>query len=158
MKARTLTYLAVIALLLGTAVTAESAESGRSPSAEGAAGGFANLADGDVVPPEFTVKFNIGGMGIAPAGVAIESTGHFHLLIDLTELPPMDQPLQADEHQLDFGQGQTEAELRLAVGQHSLQLLLADHDHVPHDPPVISDRISVTVSRGAPPPDALTER
>lgn len=158
MKAWTLAYLTAMALLLGSAVSANPAESGRSSSAKGATVGFANLADGDVVPPEFTVKFSISGMGIAPAGVAIDFTGHFHLLIDLAQLPPMDQPLLADRHQLDFGQGQTETELRLTEGQHSLQLLLVDHEHLPHDPPVISDLILVTVSTGAPPPDALTER
>ena len=158
MKVRMLGCLAAMALLVGPAVAAEPEEGGRSPSAEGATVGFANLADGDVVPSVFTARFNIAGMGIAPAGVPIDFTGHFHLLIDPAELPPMDQPLPSDKHQLDFGQGQTKAELRLTEGQHSLQLILADHEHLPHEPPVISDRITVTVAAGAAPPEDLSER
>lgn len=131
--------------------TAEEASSGRTPSAPGATVEFANLADGDVVPPGFTVRFSISGMGIAPAGVAIENTGHFHLLIDLEELPDFDQPLPANEQLLHFGKGQTQAELDLAPGEHSLQLLLADYAHVPHDPPVLSEVITITVAQDAPP-------
>jgi len=121
----------------------------RTPSAPGATVGFANLADGDVVPPGFTVQFSISGMGIAPAGSAIENTGHFHLLIDLPQLPDLSQPLPANEHIVHFGKGQTSAELNLEEGEHALQLLLADHAHVAHDPPVMSEVITVTVSSAA---------
>jgi hypothetical protein len=94
-------------------------------------------------------------MGIAPAGTDIENTGHFHLLIDLEELPDFDQPLPANEHLLHFGKGQTQVELDLAPGEHALQLLLADYAHVPHDPPVMSEVITITVAQDAPPQSDL---
>jgi hypothetical protein len=153
MKMRISLIVAVLMLLAGPAAAGETADSGRSPSAEGATVGFANLADGDVLPPTFTLKFSISGMAISPAGVAIDYTGHFHLLVDLSELPPLDQPLPVDDHVLHFDQGQTSAELQLTEGPHTLQVLLADHAQLPHDPPVISDVISVTVSAHAPPLD-----
>lgn len=143
--------LPVFLLLLLTAA-AGSADQHLRSSAPGATIGFANLADGDVVPPGYTVKFTISGMGIAPAGSDIENTGHFHLLIDLDELPPMDRPLPANDHIIHFGKGQTETVLDLPEGNHRLQLLLADYAHVPHDPPVMSQLISVTISAAAAPP------
>ena len=137
------------ALLLAAPVGA-AAELARSVSPDGATVGFANLADGDVVPPGFTVRFSVSGMGIAPAGVDIENTGHFHLLIDLEELPDMSGPLPATPQILHFGKGQSEAQLDLAEGPHTLRVLLADYLHVPHDPPVISDPVRITVSADAP--------
>jgi hypothetical protein len=122
-----------------------------SPSAEGAEVAFANLSDGDVVQPSFVVRFTVSGMGIAPAGSRIENTGHFHLLIDLPDLPDFSQPLPANEHIRHYGKGQTQAELDLGEGQHTLQLLLADYAHVPHDPPVMSQVITIVVDRDAPP-------
>jgi hypothetical protein len=139
-------------LALGFAFQAAADTVARTPSAPGATVGFANLADGDVVPPGFTARFTISGMGIAPAGAAIENTGHFHLLIDLPDLPDLGQPLPANEHVVHFGKGQTSTELNLAEGQHRLQLLLADYAHVAHEPPVMSKVITVTISRDAPPP------
>jgi hypothetical protein len=91
-----------------------------------------------------TVRFGLRGMGIAPAGIAMENTGHHHLLID-TALPPLDQPVPADAQHVHFGKGQTEAVVTLAPGIHRLQLLLGDHSHLPHDPPVVSEPITITV-------------
>lgn len=122
----------------------------RSPSAEDSAVGFGNIEDGAIVPPGFRVTFSINGMGIAPAGVAIENTGHHHLLIDVTELPDLNQPLPATGNILHFGKGQTETTLDLAEGEHTLQLVLADYRHIPHEPPVVSDPITITVSANAP--------
>jgi len=139
---------ALIALLLFPGLLA--ADVVRSPSPTGATVGFANLADGDVVPPGFTVRFTVSGMGIAPAGVDIENTGHFHLLIDLDELPDMNGPLPATPQILHFGKGQSEVQLDLAEGPHTLRVLLADHLHVPHDPPVISPPVRITVAADAP--------
>jgi len=138
-------------VLLVSAVGQLGAAEDRSVSPAGASVGFSNLADGDVVPPAFHVKFTISGMGIAPAGVQIENTGHHHLLIDVNALPDLDRPLPATEHIRHFGNGQTEANLQLPEGEHTLQLLLADYAHVPHDPPVMSDVITITVSADAPP-------
>jgi hypothetical protein len=129
-------------------------DSHRMPSADGASVGFANLTDGAVVPPAFTVRFTISGMGIAPAGSRIENTGHHHLLVDVPELPDLEQPLPANDHILHFGGGQTSVELNLPEGEHTLQLILADYAHVPHDPPVMSEMISIRVSADAPPQDA----
>lgn len=151
MRIRILLAVSLFVLLAAAGVAADSH---RSPSAPGATIGFANLEDGATVPPGYTAKFTISGMGVAPAGSDIENTGHFHLLIDLDELPPMDQPLPASEQLVHFGKGQTETTLDLPEGEHRLQLLLADYLHVPHDPPVISEVITVTISAAAPGPDA----
>jgi hypothetical protein len=91
-----------------------------------------------------TVRFGLRGMGIAPAGIAMENTGHHHLLID-AEPPPFNLPVPADANHVHFGKGQTEATVTLAPGRHRLQLLLADHLHVPHDPPVVSRPVTITV-------------
>ena len=93
-----------------------------------------------------TVRFGLRGMGIAPAGIAMESTGHHHLVI-AADMPAFDRPIPADANHVHFGKGQTEAVITLAPGPHRLQLLLADHLHVPHDPPVTSKPITITVSR-----------
>ena len=122
----------------------------RSPSAEGAAVSFSNLEDGDIVPPGFNARFSISGMGIAPAGVEIENTGHHHLLIDVAQLPDLSQPLPANDNIIHFGKGQTDTDLDLAEGKHPLQLVLADFRHIPHEPPVMSDPITITVSANAP--------
>jgi hypothetical protein len=141
----------IILLTFSTGLLAEEVAK-RLPSADGAKVGFSNLEDGAVVPTEFTVVFSIAGMGIAPAGVEIENTGHHHLLIDVAQLPDFDQPLPASENIIHFGKGQSETQLELSEGQHTLQLVLADYRHLPHDPPVLSERITVTVSSDAPAP------
>ena len=102
-------------------------------------------ADGEVLSSPVTVKFGLSGMGVAPAGVEKAATGHHHLLIDLDALPDPGKPLPADDHHKHFGGGQTETTVDLAPGQHTLQLMMGDHNHVPHDPPVVSDRITITV-------------
>ena len=147
-KAGIIVVLAAAILALPAVTTAASE---RTPSPAHAAVGFGNIADGDVVPTEFTVQFTISGMGIAPAGSRIENTGHHHLLIDVSEMPDLSQPLPANDQIRHFGKGQTRTELILPEGQHTLQLLLADYAHVPHDPPVMSDVITITVSADAPP-------
>jgi len=83
-------------------------------------------------------------MGVAPAGIDKVNSGHHHLLVD-TEAPALDQPIPSDENHLHFGAGQTEVELSLSPGPHTLQLLLGDANHIPHSPPVMSERIHVTV-------------
>ena len=147
----------VLVLSFLVAMSAAVQAGDRSPSPDGATVGFANITDGDVVPLVFTVRFSISGMGIAPAGTAIDNTGHHHLLIDVDELPDMNQPLPATDQILHFGGGQSETELTLDEGAHTLQLLLADYRHVPHEPPVLSDRITVTASPDAPTPETDPE-
>ena len=90
------------------------------------------------------IWFGTRNFGIAPAGVQKVNTGHHHLLIDVP-LPPLDQPIPNDRNHLHFGLGQTEAVIELPPGKHTLQLLMGDADHVPHDPPVMSKRITIYV-------------
>lgn len=105
---------------------------------------FIAPADGAVVESPVKVVFGLRGMGVAPAGVDREGTGHHHLLID-AGLPAMDKPIPSDEHHRHFGGGQTEAMIELEPGKHTLQLVLGDKNHIPHDPPVVSKKITITV-------------
>jgi hypothetical protein len=101
-------------------------------------------SDGAVIRGGFWVRMGLAEAGVAPAGVGRQNTGHHHLLVD-AELPPLDQEIPNDRNHLHFGLGQTEARLELPPGKHTLQLLLADENHVPHDPPLFSKRITITV-------------
>ena len=129
------------ACALGAAMAADLP---RSPAPKDAELYFISPQDGATVNSPLTVRFGLRGMGVAPAGVAIENTGHHHLLID-AELPPQNVPVPADANHVHFGKGQTEAAVTLAPGRHRLQLLLGDHLHIPHDPPVASKPITITV-------------
>lgn len=100
--------------------------------------------NGETVSSPVTVRFGLTGMGVAPAGVASPITGHHHLVIDVP-VPPFDAPLPKDDNHLHFGGGQTETSVALAPGKHTLQLVLADKDHVPHEPPLVSEPITITV-------------
>jgi hypothetical protein len=130
-------------LMLG--VAAVNAADLRSPAPEDAEVYFIEPQDEATVATTFTVKFGLRGMGVAPAGVEMDGTGHHHLLIDVARLPDMTMPLPASAQFVHFGKGQTETQVTLPPGVHSLQLVLGNHLHVPHDPPVLSDRITVTV-------------
>jgi hypothetical protein len=103
--------------------------------------------DGETVTSPVTVRFGLRGMGVAPAGVTTPNTGHHHLLVDVDELPPPGQPLPADAHHIHFGGGQTETQLDLPPGRHTLQLMLGDANHIPHDPPVVSKKVTITVAQ-----------
>jgi uncharacterized protein DUF4399 len=100
--------------------------------------------DGHVIRGGFWVRMGLSGAGVAPAGVEKANTGHHHLLVDV-ELPPLDREIPNDRNHLHFGLGQTEARLELPPGRHTLQMLLADENHVPHEPPLYSKRITITV-------------
>ena len=156
-----LNAFATIALFAGL-VFASSAHSqpaqtgGPTPSPPGARAEFIDLKDGAVIGPKTTIRFGLHGMGVAPAGTKKANTGHFHLLID-TDLPPLDKPIPNDENHLHFGAGQTEVELSLPPGPHTLQLLLGDADHIPHTPPVYSDKIHVTAVESLPAPVAAAQ-
>jgi len=116
----------------------------RNPSAAKARIYFVDLKDGATIPSKVKIRFGIENMEIAPAGTVRPNTGHHHLLID-TGLPPLDQPIPSDFNHIHFGSGQTEAEITLPAGEHTLQLLLGDHAHIPHNPPVVSEIIHVKV-------------
>jgi hypothetical protein len=101
--------------------------------------------DGDLVTNPVRVQFGLRGIGVAPAGIDKPNTGHHHLLINVDKLPSMDKPLPSDENHRHFGGGQTEVELNLKPGTHSLQLVLGDKNHVPFSPPLISKKIVIQV-------------
>ena len=134
--------LLTIALLSTIAV----ARAGETPAPANAKVYFINLKNGDAVTSPVTVRFGLSGMGIAPAGTQVADTGHHHLIIDdKIEGDALNEAIPMDEHHLHFGKGQTEASVNLPKGTHTLQLVLGDWSHVPHKPPVMSERITVTV-------------
>lgn len=125
---------------------------GETPAPANARPYFANLVDGAIVSGSVKIIFGLSGMGVAPAGIDKANTGHHHILIDRPPLgqgeegaDEFDGNIPADEHHKHFGGGQTEVTLKLAPGTHSLQLVLGDKDHIPHNPPIVSDRISIIV-------------
>lgn len=141
---RPLAIVTLVASLLVVSAAAGQAPVPRTPAPEGARVYFISPRAGETVSSPVTVRFGLAGMGVAPAGIAMLKTGHHHLIID-RDLPPLDAPLPADEHVRHFGGGQTEVVVELAPGSHTLQLVLGDQNHVPHDPPVISEKITITV-------------
>jgi hypothetical protein len=147
--------LLLLAATIGTSHAQQKPTGGPSPSAPGAAVYFVGLKDGQTVPTTFTVNFGLKGMGVAPAGSDKENSGHHHLLID-TDLPPLDQPIPSDFNHLHFGAGQTEAEVTLPEGDHTLQLVLGDKNHIPNTLPLISEKIKVHVVTAAKAPVAAS--
>ncbi|MGD1877275.1 MAG: DUF4399 domain-containing protein [Kiloniellaceae bacterium] len=134
-------------LAAGFMLAAGTALAGETPAPAGAEVYFISPQDGATVSSPVTVRFGLRGMGVAPAGDEKANTGHHHLLID-TDAPSGDalnEPIPADDHHKHFGGGQTETTLELAPGTHTLQLLLGDWSHIPHNPPVMSQKITVTV-------------
>lgn len=127
-------------------VHAGGALAGHSAAAENAQVYFIWPSDGAVINGgKCWVRMGLRNMGVAPKGTDIANTGHHHLLVD-TDLPEnMNEPVPNDRQHLHFGAGETEARIELPPGRHTLQLLLADKDHIPHDPPVYSKKITVTV-------------
>ncbi len=105
---------------------------------------FISPKSGEKVKNPVVVRFGLSGMGVAPAGSVVAKTGHHHLLID-TGLPELGMPIPNDAKHLHFGGGQTETSLTLTAGEHTLQLLLGDHSHIPHKQPVMSDQIKIVV-------------
>jgi hypothetical protein len=157
---RTLTRLVMLLATMmtvaagGAAYGQDKQAGGPSPSPPGASVYFIDLKDGAVIPPKFTIHFGLRGMGVAPAGSDRQNSGHHHLLID-TPTPPLNLPIPNDFNHLHYGAGQTEAEVTLTPGEHTLQLLFADKDHVPHSPPLMSPIIKVrVVEQGQPAPAA----
>jgi hypothetical protein len=125
---------------------AAQAQMARSPAPDGADLYFITPQDGEEVPPTFTVRFGLSGMGVAPAGIDQANTGHHHLIIDVPDDDiPLDVPLPASEAFVHFGGGQTEAQVTLPPGTHTLKLVLGNFLHIPHDPAVMSDTITITV-------------
>jgi hypothetical protein len=131
-----------LVLLCGSAFAQE-----RLPSAPGAEAYILSPANGARIKGPVVVRFGLKGMGIAPAGVKFDNTGHFHLLIDTDPPTDLSIPLPAvPEKLLHYGKGQIEsAPLTLLPGKHTLQVVLADLNHVPFDPSVMSKKVTITV-------------
>ncbi|MEN3278200.1 MAG: hypothetical protein V7631_3990 [Massilia sp.] len=147
----TIVLAALLAAVLPAAAAGAGAAAGPAPEPAPAANPAAPLVyfiwphDGTVIGGgKFWVRMGLRNMGVAPKGTAVPNTGHHHLLID-TELPPMTEPIPSDRNHLHYGAGETEARVELPPGTHTLQLLLGDMNHVPHNPPVVSKKITVTV-------------
>lgn len=134
---------ALLLVATSTLIIAGITQAG-TPSAKGAKVYIISPADGATVSSPVTVKFGLDGMEVAPAGTDKPNSGHHHLLID-TKPPAMDKPIPNDDNHKHFGKGQTEAKIDLKPGKHTLQLLLGDKGHVPHDPAVMSKPITITV-------------
>ena len=117
----------------------------RTPSAASAEVYIISPKNGAIVHNPILVQFGLKGMGVAPAGVKYDNTGHHHLLIDTDAPADQSTPLPATDKVVHFGKGQTETTINLSPGKHTLQLLLADYQHIPHSPPVISKKITITV-------------
>lgn len=142
--------------IIGTAMvmaTSGLALAGDTPSTPGAEVYFANLEDGATVQSPVTVVFGLKGMGVAPAGVEKEGTGHHHMFLNRVAFGDgaededlIANGIPADENHIHYGGGQTQATYDLAPGEHTLQLVLGDHFHVPHADPVVSERITITVT------------
>src|ERR1041385_7727517 len=116
----------------------------RKPAPEGAICYIIWPHDGATIKGAFWLRMGLSGtMGVAPASVVKTNTGHHHVLID-SDIPSLDQPIPNDKTHLHFGAGQTEARIDLPPGKHTIQLLLGDENHVPHDPPIMSKKITVT--------------
>jgi Domain of unknown function (DUF4399) len=134
-------FAALFALLLAPAALAETQG---TPSPKGAKVTILEPKSGAEVASPVTVKFGIEGMEVAPACTDKPNTGHHHLIID-GKVDDMAAAIPADANHVHFGKGQTEATVELKPGKHTLQLVLGDKNHVPHNPPVMSDVITVTV-------------
>ena len=138
--------LASIAIISTSVALAGIAVAGETPAPEGASVYFININDGDTLSNPVTIRFGLKNMGVAPAGTEKENTGHHHLIINETiEGEELNQPIPSDEQHVHFGAGQTEKTLELPAGTHTLQLVLGDWSHIPHNPPVMSEKITVTV-------------
>ena len=119
----------------------------RTPPPQGAEVYIISPKSGATVHNPVLVQFGLKGMGVAPAGVKFDGTGHHHLLIDTDAPADLAAPLPATDKIVHFGKGQTETTVTLTPGKHTLQLLLADQNHVPHQPPVTSKKITITVAQ-----------
>ena len=136
----------LISALALSAIAALAPAQDRTPQPAGAEVYFISPKNGDKVHGPVVVRFGLKGMGIAPAGIKFDNTGHHHLLVD-TDLADLklDAPLPANDKVMHFGKGQTETTLTLTPGKHTLELLFADSLHMSFDPPLHSQKITITV-------------
>ncbi|MGY8962744.1 MAG: DUF4399 domain-containing protein [Rhodospirillales bacterium] len=139
-------YIVALAVAFVSATAfAQSEEWPRTGSAPNTVAYIVSPSNGETVPGTFRIQFGLKGMGVAPAGVEYPDSGHHHLLVNRVA-PMMSEPLPSgDSDLLHFGGGQTETTLSLEPGEYTLQMILGDQDHVPHDPPVMSKKVTITV-------------
>jgi hypothetical protein len=137
--------LRILASLSASLLALAASAAAREPSPAGAEVYIVSPSDGATIKGPVTVVFGLKAMGIAPAGIKFDGTGHHHLLVDGDVPADLSQPLPANEKTLHFGKGQTQTTLTLPPGKHTLQLVLGDLLHVPHEPAVISKKITITV-------------
>lgn len=136
MRHKTFAAAMALTLVAGFALATESTPGARVY--------FINLTNGQHVRSPILIQFGLSGMGVAPAGSSNPGTGHHHLIID-ADTPAAGVPIPMAAQHMHFGRGQTEAQVQLPPGNHTLQLVFADRGHIMHTPPVVSDRIAVTV-------------
>jgi hypothetical protein len=117
----------------------------KSKAPENATVYFLSPKDGETVSSPVTIRFGLKGIGVAPAGINQPNTGHHHLLVDLAKEPDFNAALPVTDNIRHFGGGQTETELTLPPGKHTLQLVLGDYLHIPHEKPIVSQKITITV-------------
>ena len=135
--------IAAAAVLAASVATVHAED--RTPSPKGAKVFIVSPKNGETVTSPVTVKFGIKGMKLAPAGTKDPNTGHHHLLIDTDPPADLNLPLPASDKVVHFGKAQTETQVNLPPGKHTLQLILGDANHIPHNPPVESKKITITV-------------
>jgi len=131
---------ALAGLLMGVSVLASA-----TPAPKGAEVSIVTPKDGATIPQTVVVKFAVENIALAPAGDTTKNTGHHHVLIDVDELPAAGVPIPKDANHLHFGGAQTQAEITLTPGKHTLQLELGDSNHIPFEPPIVSKKITVNV-------------
>ena len=136
----------ITSTLLASALAFAGVSLAREPSAAGAEVYIVSPKDGATVKGPVTVVFGLKGMGVAPAGIKFDNTGHHHLLVDSDPPADLSQPLPATEKSIHFGKGQTETTLTLPPGKHTLLLVLGDSLHVPHEPALVSKKVTITVA------------
>jgi hypothetical protein len=142
MKQPFLACTIALTLLVGTAI-AQAPPKTKAP--DNASVYILSPKDGETVSSPFTVRFGLKGMGVAPAGATNPNTGHHHLLVDVATPPDFNAALPVTDNIKHFGGGQTETELTLPAGKHTLQLVLGDALHIPHEKPIVSPKITITV-------------
>ena len=132
---------------------AGAVSAGETPSAPGATVYMVNIEDGATVKGPVKVVFGLTGMGVAPAGTEAENTGHHHMFVNRApwgegadDAEYNENGIPSDDNHKHYGKGQTEAVYDLPPGTHTLQLALGDLFHVPHNPPVVSQQITITVT------------
>lgn len=137
-------FFIAVMFTISLSLSGSKGQDHKTTSTPGALVYFIQPMNNAIVKSPVTVKFGLCGMGVAPAGIEKPGTGHHHVIIDEV-LPLLDENIPADDNHIHFGGGQTETTITLMPGKHTLQLLLGDQNHLPHNPPVVSEVITITV-------------